>query len=531
MAYEIETKDGIVIRNIPDNIKPDDPSVKAKVTNARQARMAEQGATGEQLSAPGINPTEGMSTGQRFLAGTGKAFSDIGRGVGQLVGAVPQSSVDESARLDKPLMNTGAGMAGNIVGNVAALAPTMMIPGANTMAGATIGGGLLGAAQPVETGQSRAQNIGTGALGGALGQGAANVIGRVIRPVQSQLTPEVSALASKAENVYGIPLTAADKTGSRPLKIIESVLDQLPLTADRQALAKELQRSAFNKAALETIGESSTKATPEVLNAARTRIGESFNDLSGRNTVTLADDFLDSLISIESGINPFTKPAVREAIDKGLELATQKTISGKDYQKIRSTLGKQGNDAFASGNSELGQALKSLKAGLDDAATGSVSAADKDAWNLARKQWQALKVVEKAAAPTSADAVAGNVSPAKLAQALMSVDKKGFTYGTSNQTLGDIARIGQAFVKEQIPNSGTAQRSFYQKLMNNPITAVMEGGVGGLSVPMQRIMQSKAGQAYLGQGPVSARTLALARKLREGAGIVGGAALPGYVEQ
>jgi hypothetical protein len=222
---------------------------------------------------------------------------------------------------------------------------------------------------------------------------------------------------------------------------------------------------------------------------------------------------------------------VREAIDKGLELATQKTISGKDYQKIRSTLGKQGNDAFASGNSELGQALKSLKAGLDDAATGSVSAADKDAWNLARKQWQALKVVEKAAAPTSADAVAGNVSPAKLAQALMSVDKKGFTYGTSNQKLGDIARIGQAFVKEQIPNSGTAQRSFYQKLMNNPITAVMEGGVGGLSVPMQRIMQSKAGQAYLGQGPVSARTLALARKLREGAGIVGGAALPGYVEQ
>jgi hypothetical protein len=53
----------------------------------------------------------------------------------------------------------------------------------------------------------------------------------------------------------------------------------------------------------------------------------------------------------------------------------------------------------------------------------------------------------------------------------------------------------------------------------------------GLSVPMQRIMQSKAGQAYLGQGPVSAKTLALARKLREGAGIVGGAALPGYVEQ
>ena len=38
--------------------------------------------------------------------------------------------------------------------------------------------------------------------------------------------------------------------------------------------------------------------------------------------------------------------------------------------------------------------------------------------------------MERAAAPNSADAVAGNVSPSKLAQVLLSTDRKGYTYGT-----------------------------------------------------------------------------------------------------
>src|SRR3954467_4142703 len=56
----------------------------------------------------------------RFLAGAGKAFSDLGRGAGQLVGAVDQKDIDESRRLDAPLMATGSGTAGNIIGNIAA---------------------------------------------------------------------------------------------------------------------------------------------------------------------------------------------------------------------------------------------------------------------------------------------------------------------------------------------------------------------------------------------------------------------------
>src|SRR3990167_1667595 len=74
------------------------------------------------------DPTEGLNEGEKFRAGMGKAFSDLGRGAGQYLGLVDRADVAESRRLDKPLMNTGAGLSGNITGNVAALLPTAFIP-------------------------------------------------------------------------------------------------------------------------------------------------------------------------------------------------------------------------------------------------------------------------------------------------------------------------------------------------------------------------------------------------------------------
>ena len=42
MAYSIETKDGIVINNIPDNVAKDDPSLKARVAEIRASRVSEE---------------------------------------------------------------------------------------------------------------------------------------------------------------------------------------------------------------------------------------------------------------------------------------------------------------------------------------------------------------------------------------------------------------------------------------------------------------------------------------------------------
>lgn len=464
----------------------------------------------------GLMMPQGVS---RFLAGAGKAFTDLGRGVGQLTGNVSQQEIDEAKRRDAPLMNTTGGTLGNIAGNVALAAPTAFVPGANTVTGSAVVGGILGALQPTATGESRGSNMAVGAGGGGGGAAAAKVLGRLVRPVQSELSPELSDLAKKAKDA-GIPLDAADITGSRPLKVIRSVFESLPLTADKQAAINEAKRAAFNRAVLQNVGESADKATPEVLNAARTRIGGEFNRLTQNQNIPLGDGFLNTLGQIDANTTPFSSSGIRGAVNNGLDLAQRGTIDGRTYQNVRSVLGKRANDAFKGSDSELGGALKSIRKALDDEAGNALSGADKDAWQAARNQWQNLKVVEKAAAPTSADAVAGNVSPAKLAQALAQIDRKGYTYGTRGDNMGDLARIGQAFVKDQIPNSGTAERTFMTRLLTgNPIETLWQTGVGGISMPAQAAINSKAGQAYLTNGllPKNARTQMIANILRQGA--------------
>lgn len=139
----------------------------AEITRIRQGTPR---ATGT------IDPTEGMSNAQKLLAGAGKAFVDVGRGVGQLIGAVSKEDIDKARELEAPLMNTTAGNVGNVVGNLAAYAPLAFVPGANTVAGSALIGGASGAIQPTGTGESAIQNSATGAIAGAAIPAAARIL-------------------------------------------------------------------------------------------------------------------------------------------------------------------------------------------------------------------------------------------------------------------------------------------------------------------------------------------------------------------
>lgn len=141
------------------------------------------------LIAPKYDPTEGMSTSEKFLAGVGKAMTDAGRGVGQMVGLVSQDEINEAKALDKPLMNTTAGTVGNVVGNIATLAPTMLVPGANTVGGAALINGLAGGVLTPGSVEDRAQAAGFGALGGAAGVGAAKLIAGTGKAVSAAAAP------------------------------------------------------------------------------------------------------------------------------------------------------------------------------------------------------------------------------------------------------------------------------------------------------------------------------------------------------
>lgn len=123
-----------------------------------------------------LDPTEGMSGTDKFFAGAGKAFYDIGRGAGTLVtdiapsaakyGFATRADVDEAKKRDAALMNTGAGIAGNITGNIAAYAPLALIPGAATVGGGAAIGAATGLTQSVGTDDSRLKNVAIGGVAG-----------------------------------------------------------------------------------------------------------------------------------------------------------------------------------------------------------------------------------------------------------------------------------------------------------------------------------------------------------------------------
>ena len=143
MVWDLRTKDGIVIRGIPDDVSQNDAKLKEKVLRIRAGQADMQRMA---------DPTAGMGFLDKFNSGMGKAFTDLGRGTAQLFGKGPTAEeTQETRRLDAPLMNTGGGMAGNIAGNIAALAPLAVVPGGATVAGAGAMGLLAGGLQPTES--------------------------------------------------------------------------------------------------------------------------------------------------------------------------------------------------------------------------------------------------------------------------------------------------------------------------------------------------------------------------------------------
>lgn len=139
-----------------------------------------------------FDPTEGMSTFDKFAAGVGKAIVDTGRGVGQLIpGLVSREDVAEARKRDAALMNTTAGTVGNVVGNVAPMvaAGPFMPAAVGTIRGGAAIGSLMGALQPsVSTGET----VGNAVLGGVAGAAVPAVV-RGVQAVRSAAEPFYTA--------------------------------------------------------------------------------------------------------------------------------------------------------------------------------------------------------------------------------------------------------------------------------------------------------------------------------------------------
>jgi hypothetical protein len=465
----------------------------------------------------GVTMPQGVSN---FMAGAGQALKNIGRGAQQIAGKDVSADVVESRRLDKPLTDTGAGFAGSLTGNIAALAPTALIPGVNTLTGAAASGALAGALQPVIGEESRGANAGLGAALGLGGQAAGNTIARAIRPVRGALSPEMQRLAASAQ-AEGIPLSLAQQTGSRPMQLVESVMENLPLTSGRQLASKQAQTEAFNRAVLSRAGVSGNVATPSVLAQQKETVGKQLGDIAERNVLDFGQGLVTKLADITDNatkhLPPESAKKVAGTVDQILsQVGPQNVMAGSNYQGWREPL-----RALAKKGDETAHFYGQIRSALDNAFKTQLPGAEGQAFRDLSRQYGNVKTIANAMGGAGAGTKLGNISPAQLESALtQSVGREGKALGRGD--LNNLVSIGRNFVSDNIPNSGTAQRQLAQSLLTGgggaglgALGAGLSGqspwegaalgaGIGavGLTMPrlVQSLMQNPVGSAYLTRG-------------------------------
>lgn len=326
------------------------------------------------------------------------------------------------------------------------------IPGMMALAGLSYG-------TPTE----KALNVAGAGLGGALGAGAGKLAARVAQPIQGA-SADAAAKVRELFSRNGMTPLASQETGSVPLGWMESTLANLPGGAPIRAAVKD-QRAGLNAAALREMGGSGDSFTPEAVKNTMRAVGSKFDTIPAGQTVALDGTLADKLSAVEAdymkNLSADQKGIVASHLDDIRNAG--ESIPGDVYQKWRSRISARAN---STGDSELKGALTGIYKALDDAfnrsATGN-AAAD---YATARGQYTAGKKLQ------GLSDIGGNVSPARLATAAKDIP-------------GDLPQL--AFSMKGLPDSGTAQRKFYQDLLTG-------GGMGGLG----------AGAGYLEGGPEGA---------------------------
>lgn len=328
------------------------------------------------------DPTADMSGLQKLGAGAGKAFVDIGRGLGQFVGAVSRDDVAESRKRDEALMKTGAGRVGNVLGNVAVMVPAAMIPGAATLPGAAAIGAGTGFIAPSASTEETLTNTALGAVispaalvaGRAIGsawQGLAALIEPFTRSGQERIAartlqqfandPAKAAanLRGAQKLVPGSAPTMAQVADDAGLAQLERTLMNNPETGGRLAEQYAAQRAA-RLAAVE--GVAGSPAQREAAVAARQAAAGPLYEQATR-AVYPVDGALTDILS---------RPIGRQALARAKSIAEN---NGRPFQFTT-----ESSNAFAGAGVPsqqttrvTGQALQDLKMAFDDMLSNPMS--------------------------------------------------------------------------------------------------------------------------------------------------------------
>ncbi len=311
--------------------------VRSKGVTVPAALSAAEQVSVDPISRGAREFAKDMSVPQQVTAGAGKAVADTGLGFRQITGNASQAEVDETKRLDRPLMDTTGGMVGNIgtqvgtallPGGLAARAPGAVGAAGKLMlsAPATAGGvatqTALGAAQaglqPTATGESRAANM---IIGGAAG-GAIPAAGMGLKGVKSAVEP---LYAGGREQILARALRGA--AGENANDVIAKLENARNLVPGSQRTAAEVAESggfaALQRAASAVDPES---YAARGLQQNEARVG-ALRDMAGaggrREAITaIRDEGADEMyaaaraLGVDQGMAKALKPQVSNLMER-----------------------------------------------------------------------------------------------------------------------------------------------------------------------------------------------------------------------
>jgi hypothetical protein len=290
---------------------------------------------------------------------------------------------------------------------------------------------------------------------------------RAVMPTPSQ---EALKLARKASEL-GIPLRFDMLYDNKIIKIMGEAIEQVPLSGSKKMARGE----AFNNALVRQIGgdPKATRLTPDVYAAAMDKSGNTIGQITKKTSFPINNDFYRDLTKLSNSLetaSPEHQGMVFNYADSLMSKEKNRVIPGGAVQEFNSNLSR---DIRGTTDPNLRRHLQNFQNVVMDQLTRQMTKKDRQAFLDARTKYAKGMTLEPLVA--KATGTEGNISPALL----MSEVKKGegkrrLARGTAGE-MGDLAAIGQRFIKEPA-SSGTAERALAYELMAG-------GGAHALGVP------------------------------------------------
>jgi hypothetical protein len=531
---------------------------------------------------PGQDPTQGMGVGQRVAAAAGSAMDGLKETViqlantgaykgqpdpGRAVREASEARVDERRRLDQPLLDSPAGLTGNILGTLgpmlipglAASRYASLAPGAaatvraatlpTTVRGATVQGAAIGAMQPLGADDSRLMNAGIGGLAGFGGSAAPRVVAGGLRGLMSPIRHVTESgvdrrvadvIRQEAQNPQGLMVPQPSAIPGVQRTLAEESKDAGIARLERNARSTgqgfDVQDRANNSArvaALRTIGgdPAQLKAAEQARDAAARAAKAAAFQVKGVDTSRLVSQ-------LERGE---ARLAQRPAIAKALaEVRTLLQTPGADtvagLYNVRKTIGDMLSGSYGGDSSRALAAsaeLLAVRGQLDRVMAKNAPAFRQylDAYRSGsvpiNRMQLGNELIDRGAGSAIPDPITGDpvLTPAAFSRASGNLDKTaaaatGFRKAKADNYLRPQDRTVIAGVQDDLERrsfaatagSGGNSHTFERGMLDKRMAASMAARIPGLNIALaelervgQRRLEMKLAQVLA--NPAQARSL------------------------